>query len=233
MSYTKKITNELIRDEKLKANIKVLLLVLLTYENEDIGYSYPSQTRLIKETGLSKVTLLKCLNELEEKGYITRVKAKGGNNKYFINTSTKNSTTKAKTSTKNSTTTSTKNSTQQLRNTNNNKKEQTNIDEIILTYTNNELLIETIKDFIKMRKSIKKPLTERGLKGILKNLDGLSNNDLEKIEILENSIINSWAGVFEIKSHKNSIGNGIKNSNTYKTNTYDLRQNYSSGREML
>ena len=53
MSYTKKITNELIRDEKLKANIKVLLLVLLTYENEDIGYSYPSQSRLIKETGLS------------------------------------------------------------------------------------------------------------------------------------------------------------------------------------
>ena len=233
MSYTKKITNELIRDEKLKANIKVLLLVLLTYENEDIGYSYPSQTRLIKETGLSKVTLLKCLNELEEKGYITRVKAKGGNNKYFINTSTKNSTTKTKTSAKNSTATSTKNSTLQLRDTNNNKKEKTNIDEIILTYTNNELLIETIKDFIKMRKSIKKPLTERGLKGILKNLDGLSNNDLEKIEILENSIINSWAGVFEIKSHKNSIGNGIKNSNTYKTNTYDLRQNYSSGREML
>ena len=211
----------------------MFLLVLLTYENEDIGYSYPSQSRLIKETGLSKVTLLKCLDELEEKGHITRVKEKGGNNKYFINTSTKNSTTKAKTSTKNSTTTSTKNSTQQLRNTNNNKKEQTNIDEIILTYTNNELLIETIKDFIKMRKSIKKPLTERGLKGILKNLDGLSNNDLEKIEILENSIINSWAGVFEIKSHKNSIGNGIKNSNTYKANVYDPRQNYSSGREML
>ena len=223
MSYTKKITNELIRDEKLKANIKVLLLVLLTYENEDIGYSYPSQTRLIKETGLSKVTLLKCLDELEEKGHITRVKEKGGNNKYFINTSTKNSTTKAKTSTKNSTTTSTKNSTQQLRDTNNNKKEKTNIDEIIEAYTSNDLLIETIKDFIKMRKSIKKPLTERGLKGILRNLDGLSNNDLEKIEILENSIINSWVGVFEVKS-----------SNAYKQNRYNKpSQSYSSGRERL
>ena len=233
MSYTN-INNELMRDESISRSSRWALLHLLMYHNKELGYSYPSQSRLIKETGLSKVTLLKCLDELEEKGHITRVKEKGGNNKYFINTSTKNSTTKAKTSTKNSTTTSTKNSTQQLRDTNNNNnKEKTNIDEIILTYTNNELLIETIKDFIKMRKSIKKPLTERGLKGILKNLDGLSNNDLEKIEILENSIINSWAGVFEIKNHKNSISNGIKNSNTYKANAYDPRQNYSSGREML
>ena len=43
MSYTKKITNELIRDERLKANIKVLLLVLLTYENEDIKNALPEQ----------------------------------------------------------------------------------------------------------------------------------------------------------------------------------------------
>ncbi len=232
MSYTK-INNDIFDNEELKGNTKLTLLYLIRYNNKEKGYAYPSQSTLLKKIGLSKVTLLKCLNELEEKGYITRVKEKGGNNKYFINTSTKNSTTKTKTSAKNSTATSTKNSTLQLRDTNNNKKEKTNIDEIILTYTNNELLIETIKDFIKMRKSIKKPLTERGLKGILKNLDGLSNNDLEKIEILENSIINSWAGVFEIKNHKNSIGNGIKNSNTYKANTYDPRQNYSSGREML
>ena len=203
MSYTK-INNDIFDNEELKGNTKLTLLYLLRYNNKEKGYAYQSQSTLLKKIGLSKVTLLKCLNELEEKGFITRVKEKGGNNKYFIKTGTKNST-------------------QQLRNTNNNKKEKTNIDEIILTYTNNELLIETIKDFIKMRKSIKKPLTERGLKGILRNLDGLSNNDLGKIEILENSIINSWVGVFEVKS-----------SNAYKQNRYNKpSQSYSSGRERL
>ena len=222
MSYTK-INNDIFDNEELKGNTKLTLLYLLRYNNKEKGYAYPSQSTLLKKIGLSKVTLLKCLNELEEKGYITRVKEKGGNNKYFIKTGTKNSTTKAKTSAKNSTTTGTKNSTQQLRDTNNNKKEKTNIDEIIEAYTSNDLLIETIKDFIKMRKSIKKPLTERGLKGILRNLDGLSNNDLGKIEILENSIINSWVGVFEIKS-----------SNAYKQNRYNKpSQSYSSGRERL
>ena len=222
MSYTK-INNDIFDNEELKGNTKLTLLYLLRYNNKEKGYAYPSQSTLLKKIGLSKVTLLKCLNELEEKGYITRVKEKGGNNKYFIKTGTKNSTTKAKTSAKNSTTTGTKNSTQQLRDTNNNKKEKTNIDEIIEAYTSNDLLIETIKDFIKMRKSIKKPLTERGLKGILRNLDGLSNNDLGKIEILENSIINSWVGVFEVKS-----------SNAYKQNRYNKpSQSYSSGRERL
>ena len=83
MSYTPSITNELIRDKSLKANTKILLLVLMTYENKE-GFAYPSQPRLIEETGLSKNTLLKCLNELEEKGYIKRVKEKGENNKYYI-----------------------------------------------------------------------------------------------------------------------------------------------------
>ena len=107
MSYTK-LKNDLLRSENLKANTKILLLVLISYENEVEGYSYPSQSRLLKETGLSKTTLLKCLNELEEKRYITRVKEKGENNKYYISSSVK---VNADTSIKNSTTTSAKNDT--------------------------------------------------------------------------------------------------------------------------
>ena len=141
MSYTK-VKNDLLRSNELKANTKILLLVLMSYENGAEGYSYPSQSRLLKETSLSKTTLLKCLNELEKKGYIKRVKEKGENNKYYItssikidtDTSIKNSTT---TSTKNDTTTSTKNST--LKELNKNKKEKkekkTDLDRIIDAYT--------------------------------------------------------------------------------------------------
>ena len=57
-----------------------------------------------------------------------------------------------------------------------------------------------------MRKSIKKKLTERGLKGILNKLDKIALNDYEKIEILENSIMNCWQGVFEIKKEAHNAG---------------------------
>ena len=237
MSYTV-IKNDLLRSGDLKANTKILLLILLSYENKEEGFAYPSHSRLIKETGLSKVTLLKCLDELEEKGYIKRVKAKGGNNKYYINdniknSSTKNSTSEKDSSTKNDTTTSTKNSTLQLLNKNN-KKEKTNLDKIIEAYTKNDLLVEAIKDFIKMRKTIKKPVTDRGLKGILNKLDKYGKDDLEKIEILENSIMNCWQGVFELKNKKTPTAIGAENKNI-KVNTSICNNGgkYSSGRKMV
>ncbi|WP_289147310.1 hypothetical protein, partial [uncultured Megamonas sp.] len=99
-------------------------------------------------------------------------------------------------------------------NTNNKKeKEKTNIDKIINAYTENNSLVEAIKDFIKMRKTIKKPITDRGLKMILNKLDQYGNDDLEKIEILENSIMNCWQGVFELKNKKAPTAIGTQENN--------------------
>ena len=239
MSYTK-VKNDLLRSGELKANTKILLLVLISYENEKEGYSYPSQTRLLKETSLSKKTLLKCLNELEEKGYIKRVKESGGNNKYYIasslkintDTSSKNNTS---TSGKNSTTTSSKNTT--LKELNKNKKEKkenkTDLDKIIEAYTGNDLLVEALKDFIKMRKAIKRPLTDRAMKGILFKLNNFASDDLEKIEILENSIVNCWQGIFPLKEKTpTAIGGQIKN-NKFNNSICNSNKNYSRGVEML
>lgn len=98
---------------------------------------------------------------------------------------------------------------------NNNKKEKkkTDLDILINEYTSNSFLQETIIDFMKMRKSIKKPVTERGLKGILNKLDKLATTDDIKIKILENSIENCWRGVFPLKDN---FGN--YNSNKYQDN---------------
>ena len=102
------------------------------------------------------------------------------------------------------------------------KKEKiTTIDKLIKEYTNNNDLIETLKDFVKMRKAIKKPLTDRALKGILNKLDKLSENEDIKIKILEQSIENCWAGVFELKNIKTSTNSINQNKNNipkqYKT----------------
>ena len=244
MSYTPSITNELIRDKSLKANTKILLLVLMTYENKE-GFAYPSQPRLIEETGLSKNTLLKCLNELEEKGYIKRVKEKGENNKYYINssikidtsTSIKINTSEDVTSIKNDTRGSIKIDTLEVLNISNKKEKEnkkSNIDKIIEAYTKNDLLVEAIRDFIKMRSTIKKPLTDRGLKGILNKLDIFATNDLDKVEILENSIMNCWQGVFELKNKKVPTKVDTKNNNLVNPSICNNDKNYSSrGREIL
>ena len=84
------------------------------------------------------------------------------------------------------------------------EKKKTEIDVLIAEYTTNETLKETIYEFVKFRKSIKSPLTTRALKLALNKLSKLTNNDYEKIAILNESIMKGWKGVFELKN-KNVI----------------------------
>ena len=112
---------------------------------------------------------------------------------------------------------------------NNNKKEKkkkrTDLDVLINEYTSNSFLQETIIDFIKMRKGIKKPVTERALKGILNKLDKLATTDDIKIKILENSIENCWQGVFPLKkdNFSNYNSNKHKNKDNSNSNIEDLQ----------
>ena len=93
---------------------------------------------------------------------------------------------------------------------NNKKEKESNLDKIISSYTNNNDLAEAIKDFIKMRKAIKKPLTDRAMKGILNRLGKFSNSDIDKVEMLEKSIENCWVSVYELKNKKGPTATGPK-----------------------
>jgi hypothetical protein len=85
------------------------------------------------------------------------------------------------------------------------KRKVNNIKNIICDYSSNEELQSAIEDFINMRKQIKKPMTDRAVILLLKNLDKLATNDSTKIEVLNQSIQNSWQGIFELKDN-NSKG---------------------------
>jgi len=63
--------------------------------------------------------------------------------------------------------------------------------------------IKAWKDFKAMRKKIRKPMTERAEELLLNKLDKLSNNEEEQIDILNQSIMNSWLGVFPLKGDYN------------------------------
>lgn len=83
----------------------------------------------------------------------------------------------------------------------NKKEKDTGLDKIIDSYTQDKELINTIRDFLKMRKAIKKPMTDRALKIMLNKLDKYADTPQKKIKILENSIENSWQGVFPLKDN--------------------------------
>ena len=70
------------------------------------------------------------------------------------------------------------------------------------SYSKNEELISSLKDFIEMRKKIKAPMTERAVNLMLSKLSSMANDDTEKIKIINQSIMNSWKGIFPIKEEK-------------------------------
>lgn len=91
----------------------------------------------------------------------------------------------------------------------NKKKNETEFDQLINENFSDEELRKTIYDFIKMRKAIKKPLTTKGLELMIKKLYRLTTNVDEQIEILNNSIMNNWQGIFPLKEENKNNKNGI------------------------
>ena len=71
---------------------------------------------------------------------------------------------------------------------------------MIKEFTDNKELQTTIYDFIKMRKTIKKPMTDRALKTMLNKLNKFNMNEEKQILILEQSILSSWSDIYELKT---------------------------------
>lgn len=82
------------------------------------------------------------------------------------------------------------------------KEKPKTVGSLINGYTDNEDLQKALMDFAKMRKSIKNPLTQRAMELLFDKLDKLTDDDNTKIEILNQSIMNNWKGVFELKETK-------------------------------
>ncbi|MDU2156544.1 phage replication initiation protein [Clostridium sp.] len=107
-----------------------------------------------------------------------------------------------------------------------NKKKKSEFDLLIENYTNDLDLRNTIYEFIKMRKAIKSPMTSNALKLMLSRLDKLSNCDNgKKFKILEQSIMNSWKSIYELKNE-----NGQKKVQ-YSNEKPKLRFNNFKGRD--
>lgn len=83
---------------------------------------------------------------------------------------------------------------------NNNKRAtvgESTIESII--ETQDERLQEPLRNFVEMRKAIKRPITARGLELAVKKLQQMTSNIAEQVEIVNQSTMNSWQGFFPLK----------------------------------
>ena len=87
---------------------------------------------------------------------------------------------------------------------------------ILDSYTSNETLKSSLNDFIEMRKKMK-GFTTRAFKLALNKLDELSNDDKEKIKIVNQSVMNSWKSFYELKEETNKYPSWYKDGTQEKT----------------
>jgi hypothetical protein len=79
------------------------------------------------------------------------------------------------------------------------EKNAQTLEAVINDYTENAELKTAIQAFVKLRKAIKAPLTDRALQLNLNKLNKLADNDDLKIAIIEQSIERGWKGLFPLK----------------------------------
>ena len=191
------IQSFMVKDLKLKGNELLVYAIIYGFsQEENCGFSGSLQY-LADWTNSTKQGIMKCLKSLEEKDLI--VKQSLMVNKVVYST-------KFNTSSKQSLTDSVKQSLPNNIDKDNiiNNKDTKNA--IINAKITNEDLKATLYEFIKMRKLIKKPMTDRALELLIKKLHSLAKNPEMAIKILEQSIVNGWQDVYALKEQdKNKV----------------------------
>lgn len=191
------IDNTVFFDRKLSYKAKGLLCQMLSLPDE-WSFSIEGLARLASD---GKASVQSALIELKEAGYFYRLQKRSGNRisgieyvvsevKFADSQHLEN---------------------QHLENQDIENPSQLNTKELSTNKSNTkniysglpDELISTLKDFEDMRKRIKAPLSDRAKEMLLRKLDKLAGDDTQKkIEILEQSIFNSWKGVFEIDNRR-------------------------------
>ena len=210
------IPKEIWLDTRLNATEKIILVEIDSLDSSERG-CWASNKHLAEFCQCSERTVSNAISKLVEYGYIY-IKSFDGRNreiksKYTLQSNLeinseqhrKNCEAEKKKLRESNTENNTENNTP-------NKKTTKGFDAVVEEYTTNADLKAAIFDFIKFRKAIKAPLTDRALTLCLNKLDKLANNDLEKIAVLNQSIERGWRGLFEVKD--NSFNAPAPKSNT-------------------
>lgn len=80
--------------------------------------------------------------------------------------------------------------------------------EAVRYFPSDDRLEEAFEEFRKMRKAIKKPMTERAIALMLSKLQRMTLDSDEQVRILEQSITNCWSDIYELKDKRRNGSTG-------------------------
>lgn len=204
------------RDKNLSLKAKGLLSMMLSLPD---GWGY-SVEGLVKLSTDGRDSINATLQELEKHGYLKRGRVRDANGKLgqavydiferpITGFPTLEKPTQGKPAQENPTLLNTNRLNTKVLNTNNKKvskkqvaKPVENFDSIIQKSTESTELREALVEFVKFRKLIKKPMTNKALELIIAKLNKLGVSDRERVAIINQSIERGWAGVFSLKDEE-------------------------------
>lgn len=114
----------------------------------------------------------------------------------------------------------------------NGKKERNIRDAFVEFADGDEVLLQALRDFEQMRKTIKAPLTERAKTILLSKLQTFPRN--QWAEILNQSVLNGWKSIYPLDRNKKqdsfTLSNGMKTTNPF-LEIYDEEFNHDKRRD--
>ena len=203
------------RDKNLSLKAKGLLSMMLSLPD---GWGY-SVEGLVKLSADGRESIMATLKELEKFHYLKRSQARDNSGKLgeaiydifeqpWSGFPTTAKPTSGKPSSEKTTLLNTNRLNTKVLNTNNKKvskaqsKPVENFDSIIQKSTESTELRDSLIEFVKFRKLIKKPMTNKALELIIAKLNKLGATDKERVAIINQSIERGWAGVFSLKDEE-------------------------------
>lgn len=82
-----------------------------------------------------------------------------------------------------------------------------------VVYSDVPELDEAIHEFIKFRNGMKKPMSDRAVTLMMNKLETLSHDKYEQVQILNQSIMQGWTGVYELKGENKQYSHSPRASN--------------------
>lgn len=97
------------------------------------------------------------------------------------------------------------------------KKTDSGYDDILKNIVDDSLR-ELYQEYIKMRKLIKAPMTERALQMLINKVNDLEPNSIERQKkLLETAIVNNWKSVYPLKNEPQTQGTVEEQSKKYQS----------------
>lgn len=225
------LSNYHFKEKEMSLKAKGLLSLMLSLP-DTWDYSAAGLVKLSKD---GKDSVNGALKELEKFGYLKRSQAFNENGTFagynyeIYESPTGNTTTEKPKTVKPSTEKPSTEKPQQLSNKELNKKQlktkiikdeevkkerkqekgRTTYDAIINGKIFEDKVKAALYEFIKMRKLIKKPLTDFALEKIIDKLLNMSLDPNVQVEILENSILNNWQDIYKPSQAKKKAPNNV------------------------